>query len=269
MPTHIAYADETHHNTGRYRGISLVTLEFINTRKFSNEIQRLLKESAISELKWNKLRTAKSRFAALKIIDYIMHEAINGKIRVDTVSWDIEDSRHRVKKRDDVRNLRRMFYFIFRNVLCYRWPIDAVWKLCPDENTAVEWHRIGFYLSEIFDYPTGEPIANIEIEQIVEMKSHVEPFIQVADLFAGLAVFSRSEYDKYEQWLISPTLNRLSNSDRERFKLLAHLNKQCKKYKLGVSLKTRRGLRTYNPANPINFWWYEPQSELDKSPVGK
>jgi hypothetical protein len=36
---------------------------------------------------------------------------------------------------------------------------------------------------------------------------------------------------------------------------------------LGVSLKTHGGLRTLQPANRINFWWYEPQSPEDKAPT--
>jgi len=36
---------------------------------------------------------------------------------------------------------------------------------------------------------------------------------------------------------------------------------------MGVSLRKYKGLRTMKPSNPINFWWYEPQSDLDKAPT--
>jgi len=48
---------------------------------------------------------------------------------------------------------------------------------------------------------------------------------------------------------------------------LAEFNAACKSKKLGVSLKTHRGLRTLNPESPINFWWYEPQHDADRAPT--
>jgi hypothetical protein len=171
-----------------------------------------------------------------------------------------------------------MYYFLYRNVFCNRWPKNAVWKLCPDENADVRFQNIGGYLSEIFDYVTGEPIADLIIKEIEEVQSHHEPLVQVADLFAGLAVYSRKSYDLFECWLkerdlgpdIAPTSGmNLSNSDRERCEVLADFDEHCKTKKIGVSLKRLRGLRTFNPTRPINFWWYEPQTDLDKAPIWK
>ena len=60
---------------------------------------------------------------------------------------------------------------------------------------------------------------------------------------------------------------KLSSSDKERFTVLQEFNQQCKSKKLNVSLHTEKGLKTRNPQDPINFWWYTPQSTLDKAPV--
>ena len=35
----------------------------------------------------------------------------------------------------------------------------------------------------------------------------------------------------------------------------------------GVSFDTKQSLFTYNPKNPVNFWYYEPGHENDKAPV--
>ncbi len=59
----------------------------------------------------------------------------------------------------------------------------------------------------------------------------------------------------------------MGNSDVHRCELLEELNNRCKAAKLGVSLKTHMGLRTLKPDNPINFWWYEAQHELDMAPT--
>lgn len=277
-PTHIAYSDETQHNTGLYRGIALITLRIKDTNLINQELRQLLLESSISELKWSKLRTARERFAALKILNYVVTKASKKTLRVDTLTWYTEDSRHKVQGRSDNRNLRRMYYFLYKDVFCKRWPKSAVWKLCPDENADARFQNIAGYLSEIFDYVTGEPIADLIIREVEEVKSHHEPLVQVADLFAGLAVYSRSSYDLFECWLkeddfgqdvVSVSGMNLSNSDRERCEVLARFNENCKTQKMGVSLKRLRGLRTFNPARPINFWWYEPQTDLDKAPVWK
>lgn len=117
------------------------------------------------------------------------------------------------------------------------------------------------------------------VEHIAPCQSQLETLTQLADLFAGLAVYSRSSYDSYELWQCTCGLQprlfqtehestlRLSSSDRERCQVLASLDGLCKKHRLGVSLKTHRGLRTLRPKSPINFWWYEPQHEADTAPV--
>jgi hypothetical protein len=277
-PTHIAYSDETHHNTGRYRGIAQITLKIKDRDIISQELRQLLLDSSVAELKWSKLRTARERFAALKILNYVVTKANKNTLRVDALTWYTEDSRHKIQGRSDNRNFRRMYYFIYKNVFCKLWPKTAVWKLCPDENADARFQSMAGYLSEIFDYVTGEPIADLIIKEVEEIKSQHEPLIQVADLFAGLAVYSRSSYDLFERWLqqrdlgpdIAPTSRmNLSNSDRERCEVLARFDEHCKTGKTGVSLKRLRGLRTFNPTRPINFWWYEPQTDLDKAPIWK
>lgn len=279
MSDHIAYADETQHNTGRYRGIGLVTLSIADVYRVNEDLLRILCESSVSEFKWNKLRTARERFAAIKILKYITDRARDGLLRVDVLTWDIEDSRHKIQRRSDVRNLRRMYYFLFKYVLSERWLDENVWKICPDENSALPWSHLG-YFTEITDWNTGNLIAEIKIAEIIPSKSHQEPLIQVADLFAGLAVFSRNSYDTYEKWLcnvslsgctpaisLEETMPKFSRSEEERCKVLSLFNEYCKGNRIGVSLKQRRGLRTFNPARPINFWWYEPQTIDDIAPI--
>jgi hypothetical protein len=119
------------------------------------------------------------------------------------------------------------------------------------------------------------------IKQIVPCQSCKEPLVQLADLFVGLAAYSRNRYDSYELWqrtygqeqqlgLFRPdpqSATKLSKRDLSRCHVLATFNVACKRRKLGVGLKDSRGLKTYDPSNPINFWWYEPQHEEDRAPT--
>ena len=123
-------------------------------------------------------------------------------------------------------------------------------------------------------------VDEFSISRIEPRDSKEEPFIQLADLFAGLAAYSYLHYDYYDQWKHSNTRQmklfetetcsqfKLSGADKERCRVLDYFNNNnCKRYKLGVSLKSNRGLKTPNPKNPINFWFYVPQHETDKAPL--
>src|SRR5262249_7585314 len=104
------------------------------------------------------------------------------------------------------------------------------------------------------------------IAAITPCRSDAEALIQVADLFAGLGVYSRSGYDTYEGWLCLPPAERrggnhlpgpaLSASGRGRCPILDGVFTGCKLLGLGVSLRTPRGLRTYGMTPPLAFHWY-------------
>ncbi len=287
--THIGFADESHWNEGRFRSLGLVTLP-LNCLKFmESEVRRLLEESQVGEFKWKKLDGAKERFAAEKLCKFAVEKACPGQFRVDVLVWDIEDSRHKIAGRDDIANLGRMYYHLFRNVLRARWPNDALWRLCPDEHTAQDWGTLQDCLENI---STGVEVEHslftggqfrillrreFGIEEIQAVSSGAHPLLQLADLFAGLAVFSRDKFDAYQAWLqLTSTQVCLfeegdtsagpSRSSRERFHVLKKFDELCKERKLGVSLKEKSGLWTPQPQNPINFWLYEPQHPEDRAP---
>jgi len=289
--THVAYSDESHHNVGRYRALALVSLRQQHASGVNSDLRAILQDSGAIESKWEKLRTAKYRFAALKLIEYAVAKAVDAVLRLDVLVWDTEDSRHKVLGRDDSANLQRMYYHLFRNVLLRRWPKGSVWRLCPDEQTAVQWETVADFvdaagLSVEIQPPLGTPGGlrirlrrEFRVEEIVPCHSGEEPIAQVGDLFAGLAVYSRECYDRYVAWFQSSGPQQLallpreqlvvclSGADRERCPVLDKLNELCKRYKLGVSLESNCGLKTYDPRKPLNFWWYEPQHNADKAPT--
>ena len=174
--------------------------------------------------------------------------------------------------------------------MCIRWPDGSSWCLYPDENTALEWQVVedrlqaaslnvdldqNLFTGNTFRFSLKE---EFKIHQIMPCISHDNPLAQLADLFAGLGVYSRNCYNKFEFWEQRKSLQvalfkdksvalDMSNADQERCQILAEFDTQCKRYRLGVSLKTDRGLRTFTPNKPINFWWYVPQHEKDKAPT--
>jgi len=288
--THVGFADESHWNTGRYRGLSLVTMPVSQVDESKEKLTSLLNELEIKEFKWNKLNGAKERRAAIKMCEFAIEAACNSSLRLDVLTWDIQDSRHNIPGRDDVENLQRMYYHLFHNVLRARWSNNAVWGLYPDEHTAIKWKEIQYYLkskatsikTERSIFTRGWSIIKLHqeftIQDIQPISSKQCPLLQLADLFAGLATFSYEKFSEYQNWLEKrstqmPLLfeetsasTTPSGASRERFEVLRTFDEMCKYRKLGVSLKSGKGLHTPNPRNPINFWMYKPQHPEDKAP---
>lgn len=290
IPTHVAYSDESYHTGFRYRSVAVVTLQATDDRNIGQIFEAVLKDSDVKEFKWEKLRQARERFAAIKMLDVLLELSTQGKLRVDTLIWATYDSRHSVQGRDDTANLQRMYYHLFKNVLQRRWPRDSAWRLHPDENTALDWLTVQDYLEtaalnlridgDLFHSTFRLRLArDFRVADIGEACSEDTPLCQLADLCAGLGAFSHSAYNAYESWFCvqcgQPRLDfdfdetepGVSNRERERFAVMRHLDEQCKKLKLGVGLRRSRGFKTYNPALPVNFWLYQPQHPADKAPT--
>jgi hypothetical protein len=287
--THICYADESNWNSGQYRSICTISLPLENLEIVKANIGKSLLESNVSEFKWKKLDSAKYRYAAEKIIKFIIEAASKRLLRVDVIIWNTQDSRHTIELRDDEANLGRMYFHLLKNVLNKRWDNKAVWHLCPDEHNQINWDT----LHEVLDYKsvikTDKDLYNhntnyrtilkrvYQIEKISPSKSHEEVLVQVSDLFAGMAWFSKENFDSYKNWFDQndnqlsffkiENNNSLSNSQKERFPIMKYFRDECRKNALGVSLETYKAFTTKDPSCPINFWWYQSQSEKDKAPI--
>jgi len=140
--THVGFSDESHYNHGRFRTLSVVSLNKEDYEPVKKQVRALLDESDVKELKWEKVKDAKYRFAAEKICKLMVALAFKEIIRIDTLIWDIEDSRHKIKKRDDLENLHRMYHHILKNTLQKRWVDGAMWILYPDEHTGLNFRNI-------------------------------------------------------------------------------------------------------------------------------
>jgi hypothetical protein len=287
--THVGFSDESNWNHGRFRSLGLVTTSVSSVTTFEAELRAKLDKSNVSEFEWKRLDGAKERFAAQKLSTFAIDKARAGQLRVDVLVWDIEDSRHKIARRDDIANLERMYYHLFRNVLRMRWPDDAVWRLHPDEHTALNWETVEDCIENVSTtvdvdrslFTGGKFRIRLRrefgLEEIQPVSSGKHPLLQLADLFAGLAVFSREKFREYQMWNEATSQQKRlfdeadaakgpSRRSEERFILLKKFDALCKQKRLGVSLKTKQGLWTPKPENPINFWLYEPQHPEDKAP---
>jgi hypothetical protein len=256
LPTYSAYGDEAQYNFGRYRGVGIVSLPSPLAVVHSAELRAILSTSGVEECKWEKVRSGRGRLATSKLLHWTLEQALNGTLAIDVLTWDTEGADHRGHGPHHLVKLRYMYAMLLESVVQARAPHGAHWRFYPDEQTAITWDRMAAQLPTLSD--------------ITPSQSQDEPLIQIADLFVGLGVFSRNAYDLYEQWLCGPDEaetaptgeqmppERLSGSIRQRCLILDEFFTLCKLRGLGVSLRTQRGLRTYDQARPISFAWYAP-----------
>jgi len=281
--THIAFSDDSAHVSGVYNSLCVVSTELDNYKQLLPCFKQILKDSGINkEFKWNKLKTARYRFAAEKIIDFVFNKY--DKFRIDTIIWNLSDSRHKsVKKRDDAENLVRMYYHLISTTTSKRWPIDKVyWNWYPDRQSSVDWDILKdcitckkhYCVQDLFNMtPLFE---RVNIREITPSDSQEVTFIQIADFFAGIAAYSYGQFPRYKEWVKSNStqqdffeeeiINDLSNAEKERFYIMEELNRKCKEYSLQIAFNSTKGFNSHDPRNFLNFWMYEPQNILDKAP---
>lgn len=282
------YSDESGCFHKRYQAIGAVSGKTNDLAGLRHELKGILSTNSIKEIKFSEVTThsPKVKAAQLFIKKGIDHAKLN-KIRIDVLIWDTRDSRHSLPKRDNVANLERLYYKIFRHIF-ERW-MQIEWEIYPDEQSAIDWNGITEYLNAT-KTPRRKPNILTLFEQerkefnprkIEPLESHIEPLIQIADLFAGMACFTRENGRECLEWLESQKgKNQQSLFDEEkkadrkiskakcnRFALVGMLSEICKSCRLRVSLREKGYLWTPVPANPVNFWNYEPQHPDDKAPT--
>lgn len=256
QPTHMAYADETRYNVGRYRGLAVVSLRRADDDLFRAEVRHLLQTSGVHELKWNEVRSARQRFAANKLITWTLNTMRAGALRAAVMTWDAEEE-HPAPGQGGIATLQQMYGLLLGATLRWYQEQGGLVRVCPDELDALNWRALADYLAS----------QALPIEHILPCHSHDEPLVQLADLLAGLAVYARSASDRYEAWnavagldleLLHPedVPEPPTRSDRERFLVLAELLLQCANYQAPIRLQGERGLLTVDPAFPLQFSTY-------------
>ena len=279
------YSDESYITAEQYRSIGAVSFPRFYETEIACRLESILSESCVDEFKWLKLKNAKYRFCAEKLIDFLFEILFDKSVRVDVIVWDTKDSRHKIPNRDDDANFARMFFHLMKNLMKRR-EKDSVWYVYPDENLAIDWSTIQdclssagkwreYFESELF----GDAFSDqfFQIREFGQVVSEDSPLCQIADFLAGLSVFSKKSFGKYCQWreFEKPQMSlfdsceapKLTNREKERFHILDMFVRKCRAKRLGVSIKTNQCLCTHNPNNPINFWHYTPQRPEDKAPI--
>jgi hypothetical protein len=117
---------------------------------------------------------------------------------------------------------------------------------------------------------------DVEIRNISEARSHEEPLLQVADLFAGAAAYFVQNGSPLTALLAAPEKTQKdcletrtgpikSNADRERFSWVRDAIAETASGPVRLRL-TARGLDSNPRFSGLDFWTYTPQGTYDKAP---
>jgi len=200
-----AYTDESYIIAERYRSICSFSFKTGVATEIRNNLLEILKESDVQEFKWQKVKDAKYRFCANKLIYFILDSLHKYDIRIDVVVWDTYDSRHDITGRDDDANFERMFFHLLTNSMKRR-KRESKWSIYPDERMGINWKAVRDCLKSVGkqqEYIRSPMFGNFfddphyNIENLNEIDSELFPCCQVSDFFAGISVFSKNNYNKY------------------------------------------------------------------------
>lgn len=247
--THIAFSDESNYNNPLYASISIISIEKSLVDKLNKDLLLILQDSNIKEFSWKWLRSGKQRHCAIKLINNLFKVIKEGKFRIDTLIWSVEERKKKFPE-NDVLMLKKMYHHLFKNVLMLRWPPNTNWGLFPDRHSAINWKK----QEEILGYCMSEREFLIH-----EIPSLENPLGQIADLFAGMGAFSYTHRNKLllnkKQTKLFGGKNNLSNSEKEKIELCNHLKKLCNLQDQEILYS--KGFETKDPSFFINFWFFK------------
>ena len=283
----IVFTDESSISGSRYPSISAFSIPYGSFNYMTERYQHILRELEISEFKWNKLRNNNYYECAKRIVDVLFKYLYEDQLRIDVVIWDTYDSRHNIKRRDDISNFERMFFHLLKISLKKR-EHGSIYHIRPDERGGIDWETIKDCLNGIgrkrhsertlFGELFSDP--SFTIKSFVEKDSKKEILIQIPDLFSGMASYSKYYYQEYREWkkqnfeqeqlsLFETQKDELTSRKIYCSKILDYFYEKCKLNKMSVSLQSNKCLYSYKPHKPINFWHYQPQGDYDKAPTKK
>ncbi len=210
--SHVCFSDESNWNVGQFRSIGMASLPIGSLEPLESELTSLLRPAPFTEFKWAEVKGNQIKSIAEEMCDLAIKYCTMSQLRIEVLIWNTQDERHKVRMRDDEKNLNIMYFHLLRNVFRERWPDDAVWQLYPDESNILDGKTLQECLEnartqiDFLDHTLFNEREPFRIlyeygqTEIRPSKSNDYALLQLADLFAGLAAFSYKEYSRYEEW---------------------------------------------------------------------
>lgn len=281
------FSDESGCFNKNYQTIAAISGRDEDLSRLKIELNQILYENAVSEIKFEKIRTHRPKLkAASEFIEIAFKYVDAHAIKIDVLCWSVLDTRHNIENRDDQANLGRMYYKILRNI-SEKWEIRD-WQLFPDKGSKLDWQEVIRYLNQtnikrkpyiltLFEQNRSQ----LSFQRVAPQDSIDEPRVQLADLFAGMVRYSVEKKELCKIWLDEKNKKdqlglfseervvTITKPDSNRFELINQVYNKAKKRALGVSLCRYGFLKSFKKFAALNFWHYVPASDHDKAPTRK
>lgn len=291
IPNHSIFSDESGwEKDSRFGCVAKISGTDKHTKELNNFLHEILNTHKRREIKFKSVKGYDAKIVAFEFYKKAFEFLNESKIKIHVLVWDKHDTRHDVKGRSDIENLKRM-YFHNLKVMKNHWGIDTNWSFYPDEFTAINWENdVVRYLVDMtlvqkdnsqFDFFDEFKSIQIKYNHVKELESDKFPIIQLADLFAGIVRESRLQSEKFMIWYNSK-INKnqfslfeseekvcISKNLKYKFELMYEFKKLAEDNKMGISLKSEKYFKTFNNNKNIFIWHYKPQGEYDKAPQNK
>lgn len=280
------FSDESWIPNEQFQSIWLISWFKSDLNQLEINIEYILESYWRKSIEFKFINWDHSRFKCAKeILEKSLDYMRNTDIKIDILTRDMNDKRHTVKDRDNIKNFVRMYYKVLVKC-CERWGL-CKFKFFPDQHSAINWnydikpylrntnhHKEFCEFTNLFDDDKKDLKRNLELV-IEEQNSCDRWLIQLIDIITWLTRYTFQHWKKINKRMINSfwqlslfeDLITLSNSEKSRFELFKFFLNKCKSMQWGISFNTNYYLTTYNSKWKLNFWKYEPQHNNDKVPI--
>ncbi len=286
--SHFAYLDESYYTTDHdFGAISLISFPACIKENLEAKINPIISQFP-SEYKWSSFKSNRYFERSKQIFNILFDLATRGCLRIDSIIWQTNDPRYPRNQTNTGDKLSVLYYLRLRDTMSKRWGQNTSWSINIDEQRQMDWDELKDYIdyasSRLYtstilgDQYDLEWLRNnpfkYSVEEIQPVISEAEPFVQIADIFAGAAAYSHNESSRLLEWLAYDApqhppdgvfqrplsldvLEPMSLTRREinRFKFIKYIQDCCKSEVYQVSLRTKKGFHTFCADSPINFFY--------------
>ncbi len=139
LSNYYIFSDESGQDgSNRYGALATVSGLKANMKSLNERLGLILNKYEKKEIKFKVIKNHKTKQIAKEFLQLGIDYLRRGDIKVHVLVWDKQDERHNIKNRDDLENLKRMYYKLLM-IVKRHWNKDVCWHFYPDEFTAINW----------------------------------------------------------------------------------------------------------------------------------
>lgn len=257
------YSDDSGSGNDRYRSLCLVAVPAEYDYPLQVDLACSVGICGGCSVEWKNVGKGVSRMRGAKALLGATVQMIDQfDVKIHTLIWDQWDARHKVNCRDDHMNKQYMYRMAMKDLVNRNSITDITWV--PDNDERMDFTKIASAV-------TGATLAAPRFQPIEMSHPEVYPFLQIADLQAGLWRYYYENADEARSWYNEGMPSGCPSCARTRgtvakLDLIAWYLQHIKEH--GFAMTKFNGLwkTTVHGYKGLNIWPYTPQHPADRAP---